>query len=172
MAKLSATPTGATVELTMRKPAESDLPALMALWDAEEGAVDFSVRPEAALLDWISPNPLITASVFERDGQIVGFARIHAQSPAGPRLFLAADSSAARAMVAWLAEQAGADALTLPLHPASASALVLGGATVETFDPAMALALVPGALDPYLDVLRSGMRPPGRPIWPPAFDLA
>ena len=75
----------ATGPLTARKPAAADLPALMRLWEHEEGAVDFSLRPDAALLDWLSPNPLITATVYERGGSVVGFTRIHQAAP----LFLA-----------------------------------------------------------------------------------
>ena len=36
--------------LVMRKLAESDLPALLALWEREEGAVDFGLKPEASSL--------------------------------------------------------------------------------------------------------------------------
>lgn len=161
----------ATGPLTARKPAAADLPALMRLWEHEEGAVDFSLRPDAALLDWLSPNPLITATVYERGGSVVGFTRIHQAAPAEPRLLLAADVSAAQAMAHAIASSAAVQSLTLPLHPASASA-ALGTAAVRTFDPALAAELIPGALGGYLAGVRAGQRPPGRPLWPTAFDLA
>ncbi len=157
--------------LAVRKPAEADLPALMALWAREESAVDFALRPEGSLVDWLSPNPQITALVYLRGETVVGCTRVHQAQPAEPRLFLSADDAAARAMARQLARAAGGAALTLPLHPASASAAALGTAAVRTYDPAMALALGPSPFAEYLAAVRAGQRPHGRPLWPTAFDL-
>lgn len=167
---VAALPTAGPV--TARKPTEADLPTLMSLWQHEEGAVDFSIRPDAGLIDWLSPNPLIEASVYERREDVVGYTRIHQATPTELRLFLAADVNAAQAMAHIIASRAGVPQLTLPLHPASASAAAFGDATVQTFDPAMAAELVPGALGSYLAKVRTGQRPPGRPLWSTAFDLA
>lgn len=157
--------------VTARPLTEADLPALIELWDREEGAVDFSIRPEAELLDWLSPDPRTATTVYERDSVVMGYTRIGRDSLAEPRLFLAANDDAARAVARSIALAAGAPALTLPLHPASASAQALGSATVHTFDPAMAAELIPGALEACLAGLRTGARVPGRPLWFPAFDL-
>lgn len=157
--------------VTTRKVAESDVPALMTLWDHEEGAVDFSVRPDAELIDWLSPNAQIGATVYERKGVVMGYTRIHQAAPAEPRLFLAGDADAARAIAHAVATAGGGHTLTLPLHPTSASGQVFGGAAVNTFDPAMAAELVSGALDAYLADVQAGARERGRPLWCPAFDL-
>ena len=155
-----------------RVPVEADLPALMALWAHEEGGVDFSMQPEATLTDWLSPNPFVRCVVYERDGQVAGYTRVLDSKPADVRVLLAADAEAARTILQHLAHLAGADSLTLSLHPASASAGALGQATVETADPFMACPLVPGALDDGQEAVQSSKRLLGRPLWPTVFDLA
>lgn len=157
--------------LAVRKPAEADLPALLALWAREEGDVDFSLRPEESLVDWLSPNPQITAAVYRRGDSLVGYSRVHQAAPAEPRMFLAADAEAAQAMAHQLAAAAGGVPLHLPLHPDSASAAALGAAVVHTYDPAMALALGPSPFADYLAAVRAGQQRHGRPLWPTAFDL-
>jgi hypothetical protein len=133
--------------------------------------VDFALDPGGELLDWLSPNPAITATVF-RDGQeLVGYARVHANQPARPRIFLAHDAATARRMVARIASAAGASEVVLPLHPASAGAAELGGAECVAWDAAMACPLWPGPFDTYYAEVMAGVRPPGRLIWPVLFDL-
>lgn len=171
-ASLTATAGPAPVALEARPLALADVPLLMALWDHEESAVDFSCRPEATLLDWASPHPASRSTVFERAGRVAGFARVHESAPAAPRLFLAADGAIAQAMVHWLAALAQSTSITLPLHPASASASALGSSTVQTIDPAMALPLAPGVWPEYRAAVQAGQRPHGRPLWSTAFDLA
>lgn len=65
-------------------------PALMDLWDREEGAVDFSLRPDAELLDWLSPNPQVATTVYIAHGVLSGYSRVHQAAPAvrtfGPAL--------------------------------------------------------------------------------------
>lgn len=152
-------------------PQPDDLPALEALWRHEEGAVDFSIRPGPGLLDWLSPNPAIAARVWLRGDTIVGYTRVHAGRPARPVYFLAADHDAARAIAAELALAAGQPELTLPLHPASASAAAFAHqAAVQSWEPGMAFELRLGAYEPYLAATAGG-RPLGRVIWPVAFDL-
>jgi putative acetyltransferase len=174
---------GSSVELTLDKistdemplqarlAAAADTPALRELWVREEGGVDFSVDPGASRLDWTSPNPNIRSAVYTRDGVIVGYTRIHRDEPDKPRMFLAADDEAARAIAAMLiGDQLS---LTLPLHPYSRSA----GAfpvkpKVDAWNAAMACSLAPGPFDDYYAQLQEGKRLPGRVIWPVAFDLA
>ncbi|HYO89976.1 MAG TPA: N-acetyltransferase [Candidatus Limnocylindrales bacterium] len=151
---------------------EADVPMLMKLWEYEEAQVDFAFRPEVQLADWLSPNPQVAVTVYKRDGLIVGCTRIRQAEPAAPRFFLAADDDAAHTIAAHIAAAAGVTTVTLPLHPGCRSASTLGHARVETFDPAMALSLKPSPFDRYLAEVRAGQRLHGRPIWPPAFDLA
>jgi len=150
-------------------PRPGDIPALEALWRHEEGDVDFAIRPGPQLLDWLSPNPAITTRVWLRGGAVVGYTRLHAARPDRPLLFLAADHAAAHAIAAILT--AGLPALTLPLHPASASAAAFAqAAEVQSWDAAMVCPLRPGVYEPYLAAVAAG-RPIGRVIWPAAFDL-
>jgi hypothetical protein len=152
-----------------RPPLEDDLSALTALWRHEENGVDFALLPEATLLEWKSPNPAIQALVYVRDGQIVGYTRIHSARPAQPQVFYAADHEAARAISASLAEPD--QTVTLPLHPYSASAAAFGTPTARVWDAAMACPLLSGVLDDYFAQCSSGKRIAGRPLWPTVFDL-
>lgn len=171
-ARLIGTPQpDATTDLQQRAVHQDDVPALCALWDHEEGAVDFALRPADALLEWLSPNPYIKANVYVRDGVLVGYTRILSAALAAPRIFLARDAHAARGMVTLIAAQAKAAQVELPLHPASASAAALGTAEVNTFDPAMAMSLLPNPFDEYLSQLRSGTRVAGRVMWTVEFDV-
>ncbi|MDX1992376.1 MAG: N-acetyltransferase [bacterium] len=153
--------------LVTRTPTEADLPALLALWEHEEGNVDFSIKPDGTLLDWLSPNPAITTTVYERDGEIVGYTRVLGETP---RMFLAKDEDAAWAIAGLLMTDG---AVTLPLHHASTSASAFKGApTGETWEAAMAYSLAPNPFDSYYPLVGEGKRPAGRPLWPAPFDLA
>ena len=153
--------------LQSRPPVEGDVPALHDLWRQEEANVDFAIDPGPSFLDWISPNPAVTASVYRRDGEIVGYTRgagCHVVS------FLARDHDAARGMVLSIAE--GHSPITLPLHPASASAGAFAmPPTVQSWEAGMALSLESDALALYYDTIQRGERAPGRPVWPVAFDI-
>jgi putative acetyltransferase len=158
-------------QLATRELTEADVPALQELWLHEEREVDLTLRPGPTLLDWISPNPQIAALVWLRAGQIVGYTRVHAAEPARPRVFLAADHAAARAMAAALTAAAGVTELRLPLHERCASAAAFGPAEGRAWDAAMACSLRPCPFDDFYAALQTGQRPPGRVIWPPSFDL-
>lgn len=148
-----------------------DIPSLHSLWEIDHAAVDFALDPGHSYLDWVSPNPAIRSLVYERDGQLVGYTRIHRDEPAAPRVFLAADPAASEQVAAHLAAETAEAALTLPIHPASAAASAFAGAEVRRWQSAMANSLRPGALDPYLAALDAGTRPAGQVTWPVAFDL-
>jgi predicted N-acetyltransferase YhbS len=157
--------------LLARAPREADIAALCALWRRAEAAVDFALDPGGELLDWLSPNPAIAATVF-LDGQVLaGYARVHAAELARPRVFLAHDATTARRMAAHLATQAQTSEVILPLHPASAGAAELGGAECRVWDAAMVCPLQPSLFEQYYAELMAGKRAPGRVIWPTAFDL-
>lgn len=159
--------------LTVRTVTEADLPALMALWLHEEGGVDFSAEPEPTLIDWLSPNPAVQPRIYERDGQIVGYTRIDTRRPHAPLMFLSGDALSARQMIAWCAAQAGQRMLTLPLHPASASAAFFNGAKVDPWNAAMAIPLTEDTpLHDFIGQVKSGQRLPGRLIWPSVFDVS
>ncbi|MDQ2713345.1 MAG: GNAT family N-acetyltransferase [Chloroflexota bacterium] len=161
--------------LDTRGPTDEDVAALNALWLHEEGAVDMALEPGPDLLDWLSPHPAIQATVYTRDNEVVGYTRIHAEEPTKPRVFLARDHKAARAIVATMARtlKSGASATEyiLPLHPSSTSSEAFGQAECSAWDAAMACSLGPSPLDDYLVRLQRGQRPPGRVIWPVPFDL-
>jgi predicted N-acetyltransferase YhbS len=153
--------------LKTRRPVEADLPALCELWELEEGSVDFAVHPGNALIDWISPNPRIESTVYLREGEIVGFGRVKETEP---RIFLARDMETARIMAG--AMLSAGTSITLPLHPNLASAAAFAGTSrCEAWEAAMALSLEPGVFDDYYAQLKAGQRPPGRVIWPVAFDM-
>jgi hypothetical protein len=135
-----------------------------------EASVDFALDPGPNLLDWLSPNRAIRATVYVRADEIVGYARIHAASPAQPRVFLAQDIGAARSMAWIVAGEAGASDLVLPVHPAAACAAGFFTPQCRAWDAAMACGLA-SALDDYLAQVEEGRRTPGRPTWPVAFDL-
>jgi putative acetyltransferase len=158
--------------LTARPPRVEDVPALHALWQAAEAQADFSLDPGHALLDWISPNPAITATVYLAGQRLVAYARVHRDAPNRPRAFLAESGEVTRAVAAQLARASGAAEVVLPLHPASAAAHGLTGATAEAWQAGMACPLTPSPLDDYLAALAAGQRPPGAVTWPVPFDVA
>jgi putative acetyltransferase len=59
----------------------------------------------------------------------------------------------------------------LPLHPASASTAALGTAEASAWMAAMVCPLAPSPFEEYYAQVKAGTRPPGRPIWPNAFDV-
>lgn len=155
--------TAAAAELAARPPTEADVPALHALWQHEEGGVDFAIDPGANLLEWLSPNPTIQTLVYLRAGEVVGCTR---SSSTRVILFLARDAAAARQMVGQLGGE-----VELPLHPASASAAALGAPECAAWEAAMAFALAPSPFDEYYAQVEAGARVPGRPIWGTEFEL-
>ena len=161
--------------LDTRDPTNEDVSRLNELWFHEEGRVDMALQPGLDLLDWLSPNPAIQATIYMRNNELVGYTRIHTAEPTRPRVFLARDHEAARAMIATMAHTLSAGAsgteYLLPLHPSSASVHAFGHATATREAWAMACSLGPSPLDDYFSRVREGRRPPGRVIWPVAFDL-
>lgn len=159
--------------LTTRKPLQDDLPALAELWRRAEGNIDFVFHPASMLLEWLSPNPAIEASVYLRGDQIVGYTRIHKEQPESPRAFYALDKEAARGMASHIATQFNLSQVTLPLHPASIGADAFGKMpTVKRWIAGMAMALEPlKLLDDYFAQVETGQRVSGRPIWPVAFEI-
>ena len=135
-------------------------------------------EPGLDLLDWLSPHPAVRTTVYLHNREVVGYTRIHSNEPTRPRVFLARDHEAARAMVATMAHtlqsRASGTEYILPLHPFSASAKAFGQAmATSTASPAgMACSLGPSPLDSYFAHVRDGQRPAGRPLWPVAFDLS
>jgi hypothetical protein len=137
----------------------------------EEYRVDFAIVLSDSLLDWISPNPNITATVYLRDNAVVGYTRVHKDEPDKPRMFLAFDNKTAHAMAAML--MGDLPSITLPLHPYSRSAEAFDVKPhVTPWNAAMACRLAPSPFDDYHAQLQEGKRLPGRVIWPVAFDLA
>lgn len=164
------------LSLATRNPSDDDLPALHNLWHLEEGAVDLALQIGPDLLDWLSPNPAIQVCVYLHENEVVGYTRIHTDDLRQPRVFLARDGATARAMVALLAQQQVSESdqgpFTLPLHPASASAATFGQATCDLIPAGMVCELGPSPLAAYMAAVQAGSHPPGRIIWPVAFDLA
>jgi len=154
-------------------PRPEDIDQLGVLWRQTESEVDFSIEPGPHLLDWISPNPAIQALVYRRDGEVVGYTRIHRLKPAEPRIFLARDGEVGQAMAGDIARRAGPDVetLTLPIHPAAASATSFPDVTIAAWEAAMAVPLAGSLLQDYLELVARGQRPPGMVVWPVAFDL-
>lgn len=158
-------------DLDTRKPAATDLPVLRELWLHEEGNADFSVDPGDLLLDWISPNPAITASVYLLNSQVVGYTRIHRDEQQSPGVFFARDHETARKMARMIG---GGARIELPLHPRSASAGAFADARFEThsWEASMVYPLLPSPFDAYYQEVSAGTRPPGRPIWTVTFEIA
>jgi predicted N-acetyltransferase YhbS len=161
--------------LETREPAQEDLAALCALWRAEESGVDMALEPGNDLLDWLSPDPAIQATIYLRAGQLVGYTRCHRDEPTSPRVFLARDNEAASRILATRASSLppGAEerVYTLPLHPFSRSTPFLGRAESIPQAAAMVCELAASPLPDYLAAIREQRRPVGRLIWPVAFDL-
>ncbi|MEZ4669198.1 MAG: N-acetyltransferase [Anaerolineae bacterium] len=156
--------------LVTRKVIEADFPALQALWRTEEDNVDLAIVPGDRLLDWISTNPSIESTVYEYDGEIVGYSRVHSAHPQKVRYFLAAGEEAARVMAHLLMKDM--DTIELPLHPHSASSRALSGVVkCEAWGAGMAMSLLPNPFDDYYARLQQGACQPGRPIWPVEFDI-
>jgi len=168
-----ATGTLTAEPLEGQAPRPDDIGQLDALWRQAEVEVDFSIEPGPDLLDWISPNPAIEALVYRQDGDVVGYTRIHRAQPTEPRVFLARDGETGQAMagdIAWRAGP-GVQTLTLPIHPAAASAGSFPDATITAWEAAMAVPLAGSSLQDYLELVARGQRPPGMVVWPVAFDL-
>jgi hypothetical protein len=155
-------------DLEVRTPLQEDLPALHDLWQREEGAVDFSLRPGGDLLDWLSPVPSNQASVYLHRGEIIGCTRGRKEAPRRPQMFLARDADSAHRIVHSLSPNSE---IVLPLHPASASSAAFPSASCDAWEAAMVCPLAPSPFDEYYALVSSGQRPPGRPIWPPTFDV-
>lgn len=156
--------------LHTRGPTEADLPSLFALSLGEEYHVDFSPRQGESLMDWISPNPNIHATVYERGDTVVGYTRLHKEEPDRVRVFMAYDKEVAHAMASML--MGDKQSISLPLHPYSKSAAAFTiKPEVLGWRSAMARGLVPGLFDDYSAQLQAGKRLPGRVIWPVAYDL-
>ncbi len=164
------------VHLEVRAPTAEDVPGLRTLWQHEEQHVDMALEVGGDLLDWLSPHPHIQASVYLRDGTLVGYTRVHRDEPTKPRYFLARDAEIARAMLFTMASplhtQLPKIQFTLPLHPLSASTQALGHAECRSWEASMACELGPSPLPAYLAQVREKRRPVGRVIWPVMFDLA
>ena len=154
--------------LVSRPLAEADLPRLHELWLMQEGDVDFAIEPTSEMVDWLSPNPAVRATVYERDGRVVGYSRAHGLKANNPAYFLAEDVAAARSMI-WMLAGGGA-MVSLPIHPASSWAQELGPAGVEAWEPAMVCPLADSPFEEYERQVKAGARPAGRLIWGTAFD--
>ncbi|HYP42137.1 MAG TPA: N-acetyltransferase [Chloroflexia bacterium] len=169
-------------ELGRRAPIPGDIPILHLMWLRDEGQVDFALDPGTDLMDWVSPSPIVQATVYTFEGDIVvGYMRTRKDNPGQPLVFLARAASVALAMAGSIAHQGDAQtALTeivLPLHPSSRSGAALGaldGAVWKTsaWGAGMACPLAPSPFDEYHAQLKSGERIPGRVIWPVAFEIA
>jgi putative acetyltransferase len=171
----------APAELERRAVIPADLPTLRALWLHDEGQVDFALDPGVELMDWVSPSPTMEATVYVHEGEIVGYTRARKDSPGQPIVFLARDAPAALAMAGCIAhqgeEQTPLTEVVLPLHPLSCSGAALSaldGAEWKTsaWAAGMACPLAPSPFDEYHGLVKSGGRPPGRVIWPVAFEIA
>lgn len=165
---LSVTSTAAQL-LETRTLAEADLLPLHALWLAQESEVDFAFEPLLEMVDWLSPDKALQATVFVRDGEIVGYSRAKADDTRRPACFLAHDAGVARSMIAHFAGQ-GSE-VDLPVHPRSLWAEELGEAHAEAWEAAMVCRFAPSPLDDYLSQIKAGVRPPGRPLWGTAFEV-
>lgn len=169
-------PLSNTETLETRGPTSEDVPTLCEFWQHEEQEVDMALEPGCDLLDWLSPNPAIKATVYTLAGKVVGYTRIHRDEQNSPRVFLAQSAEIAQAMLATMARDLTGETseikFTLPLHPYSASAQSLGSAESTPWEAGMACELGPSPLPDYLAAIREKRRPAGRPIWPVAFDLS
>jgi predicted N-acetyltransferase YhbS len=161
---------GEKSSLQTRRPLEADIPTLRELWLREEGRVDFAIQPGDDLIDWISPNPRIASTVYLKDSEVVGYTRVKETEPSQPRIFLARDAETARLMAGEMLS--GGPSVSLPLHPGSTSARAFTGVPqCKAWEAAMAISLEPGLFDDYYAQVRAEQRPPGRVIWPVAFDM-
>lgn len=143
---------------------------LVALWQHEEQAVDFSLQPEAHPADWMTSNSRIQVRLYMREAEgLVGYTRIAGDTVT---MFLAKDHAAARAMIPHIAGDA--ETITLPLHPNSASTSAFNErAVAAAWDAGMAMGLTPQGetlLNDYFNGIKSGDIIAGRPLWFPAFE--
>jgi putative acetyltransferase len=158
--------------LETRKPIAADTGELMAIWRIEEDAVDFSIAPDRSALWWSSPDPRVTCTVYTSGSKVVGYTRTSSADPANVRFFIAADGQSALMMAAMISSRGD---VNMPLHPNSASAKALaarlGTAEVQAWAAGMAQSFHPNPFDEYLELVKRGERPVGRPIWPAEFDV-
>lgn len=156
-----------SLKLTTRAPLPSDIPALMALWEHEEGAVDFAMHPEPRLADWLSLYQSRGSQVYVQDDTVVGYVR---GLPNSLKVFMAQNGDVARAMVADLGDD---QSINLPLHPLSKSAAAFDtDAEATAWSAGMAIGLSDegtALLNRYFAAVAAGERPAGRPIWNTAF---
>ncbi|MEO8607974.1 MAG: N-acetyltransferase [Chloroflexota bacterium] len=161
-------PSGLTLEA--RPPTEADCPSLFGLSMGEEYNVDFALRQGESLVDWISLNPNVQCRAYVRDGIAVGYTRVNKDEPDKVRMFLAKDAETARTMVSMLLGDL--PSLTLSLHPYSKSAAAFEiKPQVIPWKSALACGLAPGPFEDYYAQVEAGTRPPGRVIWPVAYDF-
>jgi putative acetyltransferase len=150
----------------------ADVGEIYRLWEEVEGAGDFALNPGKALLDWLSPSPLVESKVYRNtEGEIVGYTRLNKNRPANPVRFLAKDEDAARQIAAYLAATYNVAELELPLHPASRLAQALGGSAVKTREAMMVCPFQPSPFDEYYARVKTAERVAGSPIWATAFDF-
>lgn len=161
--------------LTTRQINANDGLALAMLWEHEESNIDFAIRPSDSIFDWISPNVNVSATAYLRGDSLVGYTRIHKESPSEPLIFYAADDDAARGMAAMIGQAATSEYLTLKLHPRSTSA----GAfevmpTVNAWSAGMVCPLNKDGetlVSSYFAAIKHGERVAGRPLWGTQFEL-
>lgn len=147
--------------LEIRSPLAGDIPALTALWQHEESAINYTIQPEAHLVDWLTAHPRMQATVYLKNDEIVGYSRGNAESV---QMFLAKNHDAAQAMAKMIAGENGT--LKLSLHPHSASFGAFNSeAETRVWEAAMVCPLIDNAPRPTEDSLV------GRPLWPSAFDF-
>jgi putative acetyltransferase len=147
--------------LRHRSPLAEDIPALMALWEYEESAINFSIKPDAHLSDWLTAHPRMQAFVYLKKDELVGYSRGNTEDV---KMFLAQDDKVAQRMAKTIAGDS--ETLKLPLHPHSASFGVFNSeAEVRVWEAAMVCPLLDNAPLPQKDDLV------GRPLWSSAFDL-
>lgn len=181
----------------LRAPRPSDEAALLGLWEACQGSMDFALEPEPGFVSWMAWGPSTQALVLERGGKAVAYARFANERPSDPfggnaepkatalRQFLAADAAAAAGLLAGLGRPlgpgAGETSPYLPIHPDSEAAkrLFPAGfeAVRETGGYAMALPLKGGpagaarAAAEYCSRVAEGKLEPGLLVLPALFDL-
>jgi len=155
-------------DIQIRPPLEADVPGLRRVWELEEGGVDFSIEPGTDLLDWVSMIPSFEAKVYLRGRELIGYTRGPKAEPRHLSMFLARDGDSALAMLRMLGTHAH---YVLQLHPSSGSTGVFGSPSTGAWEAAMACPLAPSPFDKYYAQVQAGKRPPGRVIWPPAFEV-
>jgi hypothetical protein len=154
--------------LEIRKPQVDDIPFLNGLWEYEERAIDFTIRPESEIIEWYSPNPSLQAEVYVQEEQIIGYTR---RNGGDVCRFLAQDTQAAQTITAHIS-QTNRD-IVLPLHPLSASTLAFETEPqIKAWEAGMAFSLAPNPFEEYFALVQAGKHPVGRVLWHPAFEIA